>query len=116
VELCSPGFAAGAALARYQPHVLLLLATQPDGGETLAALRADREAGATPVVAVGHTDWRRELEAAGATEVLARPLDPDALAAALAQAAGPGLAGTVAAVGTAASSPAGRRKKATRGK
>jgi CheY-like chemotaxis protein len=116
VELCSPGFAAGAALARYQPHVLLLLATQPDGGETLAALRADREAGATPVVAVGHADWRRPLEAAGATVVLPRPLDPDVLAAALAQAAGPGLAGTVAAVGIAAPKPARRGKKVARGR
>jgi CheY-like chemotaxis protein len=115
VELCSPGFAAGAALARYRPHVLLLLATQPDGGETLAALRADREAGSTPVVAVGHADWGRALETAGADVVLARPLDPDALADALARAAGPGLAGTVAAVGIAAAGPA-RRKKAARGK
>jgi excisionase family DNA binding protein len=116
VELCSPGFAAGAALARYRPHVLLLLATQPDGGETLAALRADREAGTTPVVAVGHADWRRALEMAGADVVLARPLDPDALAAALAQAAGPGLLGTVAAVGTGAAAPVRRRKKAAQGK
>lgn len=89
VELASPGFAAGAALARYQPHVVVLLATQPDGGETLAALRADREAGATPVVAVGHTTWKAALQAAGASAVLPLPVSSEPLAEALAAAAGP---------------------------
>ncbi len=79
VELASPGFAAGAAVARFQPHAVVLLAVHPDGGETLAALRADREAGATPILAVGHADWQGSLRAAGATAALPRPLDPDAL-------------------------------------
>ena len=92
VELAAPGFAAGAALARFAPHVVVLQAAGPDGGETLAALRADREAGATPVVAVGHADWQAALAAAGATRALPRPLDPEALAAAVAEAAGPALA------------------------
>jgi len=92
VELASPGFAAGAALARYEPDVVLLLAGGPDGGETLAALRADRESGATPVVAVGHERWQGSLLAAGATAALPLPLVPEPLAAALAAAVGPGRA------------------------
>ena len=87
-EVTSPGFAAGATLARYQPHVVVLLATQPDGGETLAALRADREAGATPVVAIGHADWKAGLLRAGATSTLARPVGGEALAAAVDAAVG----------------------------
>lgn len=114
VEVASPGFAAGAALARYQPHVVVLLAPGPDGGESLAALRADREAGATPVVAVGHAEWRAALARAGATEVVARPLDPDALAAAMVRAAGPALAETVAPVGAATTSRSPRRPRARR--
>ncbi len=82
-EAASPGFAAGAALARYQPHLVVLLATEADGGETLRGLRADRESGLTPVVAVGHVTWRDPLRAAGATVALGRPL----VAAALANAA-----------------------------
>jgi excisionase family DNA binding protein len=88
VEVASPGFAAGAALARYRPDAVVLLATQPDGGETLAALRADREAAGTPVVVVGHAAWAVELLAAGATVALARPVGPEPLAAAMAEAVG----------------------------
>lgn len=88
VDLASPGFAAGAALARFRPHAVVLLAARPDGGETLAALRADREAGATPVVAVGHADWQAALAQAGATRVLARPLGADALVRAVTEVAG----------------------------
>jgi excisionase family DNA binding protein len=73
-EVASPGFSAGAAMARFEPHVVVLLATRADGGETLAALRADREAGTTPVLAVGHAEWKASLLAAGATRALARPL------------------------------------------
>ncbi len=112
VELASPGFAAGAALARLQPHVVVLLAAEPDGGETLAALRADREAGATPVVAVGHADWLEALARAGATAALPRPLDPEALAAALLEAAGPAVAEAKAAC--AAGLPAAPRRRAAR--
>jgi excisionase family DNA binding protein len=113
VELASPGFAAGAALARFLPHVVVLLAVQPDGGETLAALRADREAGATPVVAVGHQDWQAALTAAGATRALPRPLDPDALAEALREAAGQALPARAAA-GSAAAAPRTPRRKVAR--
>jgi excisionase family DNA binding protein len=114
VELASPGFAAGAALARFEPHVVVLQATHPDGGETLAALRADREAGATPLVAVGHADWQASLAAAGATVAVPRPLDPDALAAALAQAAGSSTAGTLPAGRPAAAGAPPRRRAARR--
>jgi excisionase family DNA binding protein len=117
VDLASPGFAAGAALARFRPHVVVLLATRPDGGETLAALRADREAGATPVVAVGHADWQAALARAGASRALARPLDPDALLQAVAGAAGAarpsGVAAPPVAVATAARKKGQRREGAS---
>jgi excisionase family DNA binding protein len=82
-EVASPGFAAGAALARFEPHLVVLLAARADGGETLAALRADREAGATPVLAIGHADWTGALVEAGATRALARPVRVEALRSAL---------------------------------
>jgi excisionase family DNA binding protein len=85
-EAASAGFAAGAALARFEPHVVILLATRSDGGETLAALRIDREAGSTPVVAVGHADWRDALLEAGATAVVTRPVQAEGLLTALAAA------------------------------
>jgi len=88
-ESASLGFAAGAALARYQPHLVVLLAPSADGGETLRALRADREAGLTPVLAVGHADWRAGLTAAGATVALGRPVAPEKLAAAAEEAVSP---------------------------
>jgi excisionase family DNA binding protein len=114
VELAAPGFAAGAALARLQPHAVVLLAAAPDGGETLAALRADREAGGTPVVAVGHADWALPLVAAGATAAVAWPVDPDALTAAMTRAGGPGLEDTLAPVGTARPARARPARKAAR--
>jgi excisionase family DNA binding protein len=88
-ETASLGFAAGAALARFHPHLVVLLAPAADGGETLEALRADREAGLTPVVAVGHADWRASLEAAGATVALCRPVGAGALVAAAEEAVAP---------------------------
>ena len=88
-ESASLGFAAGAALARFQPHLVVLLAPSPDGGETLQALRADRESGLTPVLAVGHADWRAGLTAAGATVALGRPVSPEKLAAAAEEAVSP---------------------------
>jgi excisionase family DNA binding protein len=114
VELASPGFAAGAALARLQPHAVVLLATQPDGGETLAALRADREAGTTAVVAVGHADWAPSLALAGATRVLPRPLDPDALQKALAEAAGAALPAGAGRAGKKGRAGTKARRKAAR--
>jgi len=88
-DAASPGFAAGAALARFTPHLVVLLAPAADGGETLAALRADREAGQTPVLAIGHADWQGGLLAAGAKVAIARPVSPEALADAAEQAVAP---------------------------
>ncbi len=86
VEQTSPGFAAGAAAARYEPDAVLLHASARDGGEVLHGLRADRELGAVPVVALGATDWREELTEAGATEVLGRAPSEGQLASAVGRA------------------------------
>ncbi len=100
VDQASPGFAAGAATARFQPDVVVLLAEAPDGGETLAGLRTDREAAGVPVVGVGAADWAARLQASGCAAALGRPLAEGALAAALSRA----LSGVVL-----ASSRSGRR-------
>ncbi len=86
VEQSSPGFAAGAAAARYEPDAVLVHAGAPDGGEVLRALRADRELGSVPVVALGAPDWRDSLAAGGATEVLGRAPADGQLAAAVGRA------------------------------
>jgi len=52
VEQASPGFPAGAALARFAPDVVVLAAPPAEVGEALRALRGDREAGGVPVVCV----------------------------------------------------------------
>src|SRR5512139_1708854 len=56
-EQASPGFAAGAASARFEPDVLVLQAEAPDGGDVLRALRLDRELASVPVVGVGRAEW-----------------------------------------------------------
>jgi CheY-like chemotaxis protein len=63
--------------------VVVLSAGSPDGGEVLAALRADRELSHVPVVAVGLASWTSALVAAGCDAVLARPLAEGALVKAL---------------------------------
>ncbi|HEY7723906.1 MAG TPA: excisionase family DNA-binding protein [Anaeromyxobacteraceae bacterium] len=78
-EQASPGFAAGAALARFTPDLVVLAAAGPDGGEALRDLRADREAGGVPVVAVGQADWCQGLLEAGCAAALPRPLGEGAL-------------------------------------
>ncbi len=80
VEQASAGFAAGAAAARFEPDLVVLSAGAPDGGELLSGLRADRELGALPVLAVGLADWEEALAAAGCDAVLKRPLADGALA------------------------------------
>jgi len=90
VEQASPGFAAGAAAARFQPDLVVLSASAGDGGEVLRGLRTDRELADVPVVAVGLSEWRGRLTSAGCDAVLARPLADGALARAAAEA----LAGT----------------------
>jgi excisionase family DNA binding protein len=85
VEQASPGFAAGAAAARFEPDLVVLSADGPDGGEPLAGLRADRELGGVPVLAVGHPAWADDLASAGCNMVLATPLPDGALVSAARQ-------------------------------
>lgn len=73
VEQASPGFRAGAAAARFLPEALVVHATQRDGGETLRDLRADRELGKVPVIALAPLEWADDLSAAGAIPVGAPP-------------------------------------------
>jgi excisionase family DNA binding protein len=86
VEQTSPGFAAGAAAARYQPDAVLLHASVPDGGEVLRGLRTDRELASVPVVALGAPEWRDELKEAGAVEALGRLTADGQLAVAIGRA------------------------------
>jgi len=83
VEQASPGFSAGAAAARYEPDAFLLHASAPDGGEALRGIRADRELGSVPVVAVGRPGWREALAEAGCAEAVGHPPEDGALAAAV---------------------------------
>jgi CheY-like chemotaxis protein len=85
-EQASPGFAAGAAAARFDPDVVVLHATSADGGEVLRAVRLDRELGDVPVVGVGRSDWQEALRAAGCAAVVADPLADGALGEAVARA------------------------------
>ncbi|HEU4383851.1 MAG TPA: helix-turn-helix domain-containing protein [Anaeromyxobacteraceae bacterium] len=86
VEQAAHGFAAGAATARFRPDVVVLVADAPDGGDTLKALRADRESGGVPVVGVGSADWGARLQASGCAAAVGRPLSDGVLSAALSQA------------------------------
>jgi excisionase family DNA binding protein len=89
VEQASPGFAAGAAAARFQPDLVVLYAAAPDGGDTLAGLRADRELAGLPVLAVGLVAWSDSLASAGCDLVLSKPLPDGALMEAARQLLGP---------------------------
>jgi excisionase family DNA binding protein len=80
VEQASPGFAAGTAVARFAPDVVVLNATQPDGGDTLVGLRSDRELATLPIVTIGPSDWKEALEQAGSSSVLPRTLADGMLA------------------------------------
>lgn len=93
VEQASPGFAAGAAAARFQPDLVVLAPSAGDGTDLVAGLRADRELSGVPVVAVGLSEWAERLSSAGCNAVLSRPL-PDG---ALVRAAREALAGAEAA-------------------
>src|SRR5512145_582138 len=61
VEQASPGFAAGAAAARFEPDVLVVQPDGPDGGDAVHGPRADRELAAVPVVAVAPRAWHEPL-------------------------------------------------------
>lgn len=86
VEQASAGFAAGAAAARFQPDLVVVVASGPDGGDLLAGLRSDRELSAVPVVAVGLAEWIEPLTEAGCALALSRPLGEHALLEAAAKA------------------------------
>jgi excisionase family DNA binding protein len=85
VEQASPGFAAGAATARFDPDVVVLDVRSADGGDTLRDLLADRDSADTPVVAVGKAEWDEHLRQAGCAGFVARPLKDGAVPAAAAQ-------------------------------
>ncbi len=89
VEQVSPGFAAGAACARYQPDVVVVLAGDDGAAGLFADLRADRELAETRRIAVCHPDLVEALAAAGCQAVLARPLEDGALAEAVEGVLGP---------------------------
>ena len=78
-EQASPGFAAGAAAARFRPDVVVVHAPAADGGEVVRALRLDRELADVPVVAVGRAEWLDALREAGCAQVIADPLGDGAL-------------------------------------
>jgi excisionase family DNA binding protein len=73
VDQASPGFAAGAAAARFEPDAVVLLASAADGGEVLSALRTDRELSGVPVVGLGQAEWAEDLAAAGCAATVALP-------------------------------------------
>jgi excisionase family DNA binding protein len=80
-----PGFAAGAAAARFVPDVVILVDPGPDGGETLAGMRSDDALGGIPVVAAARAEHVHRLRVVGCEIVLAAPIADGALAAAAAQ-------------------------------
>ncbi|MFL5261095.1 MAG: excisionase family DNA-binding protein [Anaeromyxobacteraceae bacterium] len=79
VEQASPGFAAGATAARFQPDLVILCTAAEDGGDTLAGLRADRELASVPVLAVCLAASSDALSEAGCDAVLAKPLHDGAI-------------------------------------
>ncbi len=85
-DQASPGFAAGAASARFAPDVVVLQADGPDGGEVLRALRLDRELAAVPVVGVGRAEWLDALRGAGCAVAISGPVGDGALPDAVAEA------------------------------
>jgi excisionase family DNA binding protein len=85
VEAAPQGFAAGLAAARFAPDVVVLLATDPDGGDTLSGLRRDDGLSSIPVVAVSAAEWAPRLRAAGCTVMLPHAAGDGSLAAAALQ-------------------------------
>ncbi|HEX9306487.1 MAG TPA: helix-turn-helix domain-containing protein [Anaeromyxobacter sp.] len=83
VEQTSPGFAAGAAAARFDPDVLVVHAPARDGGESIRAARDDRELANVPIVAIAPADWSADLLQAGCAATLPQPLGDGALAGAV---------------------------------
>ncbi len=85
VEQASPGFAAGAAAARFAPDAIVLEADGEDGGEPLRDLLRDRELRGTPVVGIGRPDWMEPMRDAGCAVAVPAPLRDGAIAEAVEQ-------------------------------
>lgn len=85
-DQASPGFAAGAASARFQPDVFVVQADGPDGGDVLRALRADRELSGVPVVGLGRAEWLDGLREGGCAVAISGPVGDGALEGAVAEA------------------------------
>jgi excisionase family DNA binding protein len=85
-DQASPGFAAGAAAARFEPDVVVLQADGDDGGDVLRALRLDRDLSAVPVVGIGRSEWLDRLRAAGCAVAISGPVGEGALPDAVAEA------------------------------
>jgi len=105
-DQASPGFAAGAASARFVPDVLVLQAAAPDGGEVLRAFRRDRELSAVPVVGLGRAEWLEALREAGCAVAISGATGEGRLAGAVAEA----LAGAASERVTAGGRRPGRRR------
>jgi excisionase family DNA binding protein len=82
-EQASPGFAAGAAAARFGPDVLVVQPDAPDGGDAVRGPRSDRELAEVPVIAVAPAAWHERLVEAGCAAVVVAPPRDGALASAL---------------------------------
>lgn len=83
VEQASPGFAAGAAAARFGPDVVVVQPDAAEGGDAVRGPRADRELAQVPVVAVAPAAWHEPLAEAGCAAVVLAPPPDGALAAAV---------------------------------
>lgn len=84
VESAADGFAAGALVFSFKPHLIFLDLVMPgmDGFEVCRRIRADSSFDAVGIVVVtGHlTDsWRQRLEELGADQCVVKPLDMEAL-------------------------------------
>ncbi len=88
VEQASPGFAAGAAAARFAPDVVVVQPDAPDGGDAVRGPRADRDLAEVPVIAVAPKTWHEPLAAAGCAAVVLAPPADGALAAEVERALG----------------------------
>ncbi len=90
VEQTSPGFAAGAAAARFVPDVVVVHPDAPDGGDTIRAMRSDRDLQDVRLLAIAPETWHEALAAAGCGAALAFPAGADALVEAVERAFGTG--------------------------